>query len=57
MPKFQLSVGRSYGRATGHAKVRYRGLAKNRNRLSVLAAFSNLLIGQRYQPRSGYNVR
>ncbi|TVQ27203.1 MAG: IS5 family transposase [Wenzhouxiangella sp.] len=37
-------------RMFGYAKVRYRGLAKNRNRLSVLAAFSNLLIGQRYQP-------
>lgn len=37
-------------RMFGYAKVRYRGLAKNRNRLSMLAAFSNLLIGQRYQP-------
>jgi IS5 family transposase len=37
-------------RMFGYGKVRYRGLAKNRNRLSVLAAFSNLLIGQRYQP-------
>lgn len=27
----------------GYAKVRYRGLAKNNNRLHVLAAFSNLL--------------
>ncbi|MGY6555044.1 MAG: IS5 family transposase [Wenzhouxiangella sp.] len=36
-------------RMFGYAKVRYRGLAKNHNRLSVLAAFSNLLIGQRYQ--------
>ena len=37
-------------RMFGYAKVRYRGLAKNHNRLSVLAAFANLLIGQRYQP-------
>jgi transposase, IS5 family len=37
-------------RMFGYAKVRYRGLAKNRNRLSMLAAFTNLLIGQRYQP-------
>ena len=37
-------------RMFGYAKVRYRGLAKNRNRLSVLAAFANLLIGARYQP-------
>ena len=37
-------------RMFGYAKVRYRGLAKNRNRLSVLAAFTNLLIGRRYQP-------
>lgn len=36
-------------RMFGYGKVRYRGLAKNHNRLSVLAAFSNLLIGQRYQ--------
>ncbi|MBU6953838.1 hypothetical protein KP814_20885 [Hahella sp. HN01] len=28
----------------GYDKVRYRGLAKNRNRLYQLAAFSNLLI-------------
>lgn len=27
----------------GYAKVRYRGLAKNTNRLQVLAAFSNFL--------------
>lgn len=33
----------------GYSKVRYRGLAKNANRLNVLAAFSNLLTGRRYQ--------
>jgi hypothetical protein len=28
--------------------VRYRGLAKNNTRLNLLAAFSNLLIGEKY---------
>ena len=32
----------------GSAKVRYRGLHKNTNRLHLLAAFTNLLIGERY---------
>ena len=32
----------------GYGKVRYRGLAKNNNRLHLLAAFSNLLIGEKY---------
>ena len=32
----------------GYSKVRYRGLAKNNNRLHLLAAFSNLLIGEKY---------
>lgn len=32
----------------GYGKVRYRGLAKNNNRLHVLAGFTNLLIGQKY---------
>jgi IS5 family transposase len=31
----------------GYSKVRYRGLAKNTNRLFVLAGFSNLLIARR----------
>lgn len=35
-------------RLFGYDKVRYRGLPKNRNRLCVLAAFSNLLIGEKY---------
>lgn len=35
-------------RVFGYDKVRYRGLAKNRNRLCVLTAFSNLLIGEKY---------
>ena len=30
----------------GYSMVRYRGLAKNANRLHLLAAFSNLLIGE-----------
>lgn len=34
----------------GYAKVRYRGLRKNTNRLALLAAFTNLLIGSRFQP-------
>jgi len=32
----------------GYGKVRYRGLAKNDNRLHVLAGFTNLLIGRKY---------
>jgi IS5 family transposase len=32
----------------GYTKVRYRGLAKNTNRLHLLAAFTNLMIGERY---------
>jgi IS5 family transposase len=32
----------------GYSKVRYRNLAKNNNRLHLLAAFSNLLIDEKY---------
>ena len=32
----------------GYSKVRYRGLAKNANRLHLLAAFANLLISEKY---------
>lgn len=32
----------------GYSKVRYRGLAKNTNRLYVLAAFSNLLLARKF---------
>ena len=32
----------------GYSNVRYRGLAKNSNRLHLLAAFSNLLMGEKY---------
>ena len=32
----------------GYGKVRYRGLAKNTQRLHLLAAFSNLLISEKY---------
>lgn len=32
----------------GYGKVRYRGLAKNNNRLHLLAALSNLLIGGKH---------
>ena len=32
----------------GYSKVRYRGLAKNENRLHLLAGFTNLLIGRKY---------
>ena len=35
-------------RVFGYDKVRYRGLAKNTERLHVLAAFSNLMIGKKY---------
>ena len=33
----------------GYGKVRYRGLAKNTNRLFVLSGFTNLLIASRYK--------
>ena len=32
----------------GYAKVRYRGVAKNRQRIALLLGFSNLLIAGRY---------
>jgi IS5 family transposase len=35
-------------RMFGYDKVRYRGLAKNEQRISVLLGFTNLLIAQRY---------
>lgn len=35
-------------RVFGYSKVRYRGLAKNTERLSLLLGFANLLIGARY---------
>ena len=35
-------------RIFGYAKVRYRGLAKNKNRLQVLAAFTNLLLARKF---------
>jgi len=35
-------------RIFGYNKVRYRGLGKNRNRLCLLTAFANLLIGEKY---------
>ena len=34
----------------GYSKVRYRGLAKNTNRLYVLSAFTNLLRAEKYHP-------
>jgi IS5 family transposase len=34
----------------GYTKVRYRGLAKNANRLYVLSAFTNLLRAEKYLP-------
>jgi transposase, IS5 family len=37
-------------RMFGYGKVRYRGLAKNNNRLHVLAAFSNLMMARKYLP-------
>ena len=35
-------------RMFGYAKVRYRGLAKNKNRLQVLAALSNLMVARKF---------
>jgi IS5 family transposase len=35
-------------RVFGYDKVRYRGLAKNTERLHLLAAFTNLMIGRKY---------
>jgi IS5 family transposase len=37
-------------RVFGYGKVRYRGLAKNTERLCLLAGFTNLLIGRKYLP-------
>lgn len=37
-------------RVFGYSKVRYRGLAKNTNRLHVLAAFSNMMMARNYLP-------
>lgn len=37
-------------RVFGYEKVRYRGLAKNTNRLCVLAGLTNLMIARRYGP-------
>ncbi len=34
----------------GYAKVRYRGLAKNRNRLCLLFGLANLLLAERAAP-------
>lgn len=34
----------------GYSKVRYKGLAKNTNRLMVLAGITNLFIAERYRP-------
>ena len=36
-------------RIFGYDKVRYRGLEKNTHRISLLLAFTNLLIGDRYE--------
>ena len=41
---------RAIKRQFGYSKVRYRSLAKNANRLYLLAAFSNMLIGERHLP-------
>ena len=41
-------------RVLGYSKVRYRGLAKNTNRLHVLAAFSNLMMARNYLPTQGW---
>ena len=41
---FRLYVKRRFG----YRKVRYRGLAKNTQRIALLLGFSNLLIAGRY---------
>ena len=38
-------------RRFGYGKVRYRGLAKNTQRIALLLGFSNLLIAGRYRDR------
>lgn len=35
-------------RVFGYDKVRYRGLAKNTERLCLLVGFTNLLVGRKY---------
>ena len=35
-------------RRFGYAKVRYRGLAKNRQRIALPPGFANLMIGERH---------
>lgn len=47
----RAKVGHSFRyikRVFGYDRVRYRGLAKNNTRLHLLAAFSNLLMGEKY---------
>jgi IS5 family transposase len=39
---------RNIKQCSSYSKFRYRGLAKNSNRLHLLAAFSNLLQGEKY---------
>ena len=41
-------------RVLGYSKVRYRGLAKNANRLHVLAVFSNMMMARNYLPTQGW---
>ena len=45
---FRVRVSVPGQQVFGHAKVRYRGLHKNTNRLYLLAAFTKALIGERY---------
>ena len=44
IPWASLEVARQFG----YAKVRYRGLAKNRQQIALLLGFTNLLIAGRY---------
>ena len=46
-----MSCGESGGRRFGYGKVRYRGLAKNTQRIALLLGFSNLLPRARMPPR------
>jgi len=43
-----LSLPRFSATCQTTSAVRYRGLSKNTNRLHLLAAFTNLLIGEKY---------
>ena len=43
-----LRSGLHIKRVLGYYKARYRGLEKNDERLHMLAAFTNLMVGKKY---------